>query len=1362
MLVIITLLSTLPIVSLLLFFSTLLNPPIIMSAPIGYAPSNKLNFDGDEGKYELWEIKFLAFLRLQKNLVEVVESSDVTGIADYVEKNSRIFAHIVQFLDDTSLNLIIRDAKNDGRRSLEILREHYLGSSKPRIIALYTELCSMKIGESESVTDYLIRAETAATSLKTAKEAVSDSLLIAMVIKGLPDSYKAFTTVITQNKDEPKFSDFKKSLRSYEESEKCRSSNAMSNDNVMAVKSKSIMNRPGINEVLKCFACSGIGHRKSQCPTFSNKKSRWCENCKSKTHDTNWCRSKNSAKAVKSESSEKSFVFKVNIDDEQMHDPIFTKCNLLVDTGASSHILNDQSKFVDLDKNFNSSKHYIELADGSRKNNIVSARGNAMVKVPDCEGTLQDVLLKNALCIPSFSQNIFSVQAATSQGSKVKFYPDAAELIANNGKRFDIVKSGKLYYLDKVNAVKNKNVQTFSLREWHKVLGHCNKKDVLKLEQNVTGMKISDAEDFECNVCPLGKMTQTFSHKPDKEANAPLELVYCDLTGPITPHALNHSCYVIVFVDDFSNLITVYFLKNKNDACAATERFLADMAPWGTVKSIRTDNGGEFKNHSFESLLVKNKIKHEFTCSYSSFQNGGAERSFRSLFDMARCLLIESNLPKNLWNYAVRMSAYLRNRCISSRTQKTPFENFTGSKPDFSKLHGFGSTCFSYEHKKTKLDNRSKQGIFIGYDVNSPALLVYFPEKRVVTRSRCVVFHDRSFSDPDIKLPHIDVNEDTPLVYVDSNDEETSHDASSQNVPNGRVMTPVENVPNGGVMTPVEAHGGEPLRESRPKRIRKKPDYLDQYVTDNFDHIGFCDLDYCYFIKNVPNSYGQAVASIDSDKWKTAMMEEMSALEENNTFEVSSLPENRKVIGGRWVFAVKLGPNNEEKFKARYVAKGYSQVENIDYEETFSPTAKITSIRMLVQVSVQNGYILHQMDFKTAYLNADIDREIYVEQPPGFVQGNGNKVLRLNKSLYGLKQSGRNWNNVLHQFLTSQGYIQSLSDYCLYVKICNGSKIIVLIWVDDLIIAASSHELLDTLKVSLAQSFKMKDLGKLSHFLGINFTVSDSKVFMSQENYLTRVLERFNMLDCNPKSLPCDASVLSETTSSSTLLEDDKLYRQIVGSLIYAMSCTRPDLCYVVGKLSQKLSKPTNADLSLAKLVLRYIKGTLNYGLTFSKSRADLKITGYCDADYANSSDRKSISGYCFALSETGPIISWKSKKQQVIALSSCESEYISLAYATQEAVFLRQLYSDLTNSDTTSVTINCDNQGAIMLAKNPVFHQRSKHIDVKYHYIRSQIENGTIVLLYVPTAENVADVFTKPANKCSLHKFINHLNGSK
>ena len=440
------------------------------------------------------------------------------------------------------------------------------------------------MGEGETTTDYIIRAETAATSLKAAGEVISDGLLVAMTLKGLPTSYKTFATIVMQKEPPMAFSVFKVALRNHEENERCCNNGDGGNtDGVMLTTNGT--NKPNKFQG-KCFKCGRKGHRSSDC--YSKKVAdKWCQRCKNNSHNTKDCRKGNSDAAksatglqeqkLKNDTSSHSFVF--TIKDQGSRGEVIS--NLLLDTGATSHIINDKSKFLDFDKKFDPSTHFIELADGSRAN-VVLGRGNAQVKLYDVNGNVQDVVLNNALYIPSYNQNIFSVPAAIDKGGSITLEKDAKSFRAPNGTMFSIKQQGRLFYL---NNVSNQNNAT-TLMEWHKIMGHCNFNDLRKLQGVVEGMKIVDDRQCDCAICTQGKMCQFRNRKPDERAKEPLEFVHCDLAGPISPVAKDGFRYTLSFVDDYTGVNTVYFLKHKSDTVEATEKFLADTAPFGKIKRI--------------------------------------------------------------------------------------------------------------------------------------------------------------------------------------------------------------------------------------------------------------------------------------------------------------------------------------------------------------------------------------------------------------------------------------------------------------------------------------------------------------------------------------------------------------------------------------------------------------------------------------------------------------------------------------------------------------------------------------------------------------------------------------------------------
>ena len=471
----------------------------------------------------------------------------------------------------------------------------------------------------------------------------------------------------------------------------------------------------------KCYACKKDGHFARSCPNI------YCTFCKINGHTLEKCRKKESSR-----SEDKVDTAKVATESGDADSHTYALCarssnsnhqGLLVDTGATSHIVSDHSKFTDFQSDFRPSKHYIELADGS-KSCAALKRGTAYVSIKDADGRLFPVRLQNTLYVPSYKTNIFSVNAAVRNGASMTFGPSCSFMTTGDGRRFDFIRDDKLYYLpaplsssvDKCDTDRVSVNKERTMKQLHSIMGHCNQDDLQKLEGVVDGLKISDRDSkFFCDICCRGKLPHsTVCKKPDARARKPLDLVHSDLSGAVEPVAKDGHKYCICFVDDFSGMMFHYFLKHKSDTTRATARFIADMAHIGSIKRLRTDNGGEYVGADFKDLLIQHSIKHEFSSPNTPQQNGTAERSWRTTFDMVRCMLLDSNLPKNLWPYALATSGYTRNRCYQKRMDSTPYELFTGRRPNLSGMAAIGSKVFVLVEKRRKLDDRSVEGVFCG------------------------------------------------------------------------------------------------------------------------------------------------------------------------------------------------------------------------------------------------------------------------------------------------------------------------------------------------------------------------------------------------------------------------------------------------------------------------------------------------------------------------------------------------------------------------------------------------------------------------------------------------------------------------
>ena len=497
------------------------------------------------------------------------------------------------------------------------------------------------------------------------------------------------------------------------------------------------------------------------------------------------------------------------------------------------------------------------------------------------------------------------------------------------------------------------------------------------------------------------------------------------------------------------------------------------------------------------------------------------------------------------------------------------------------------------------------------------------------------------------------------------------------------------------------------------------------------------------------------------------MKEEMVSLKKHGAWALVPRPAGVSPIKARWVFKVKLDSNSKPiRYKARVVAKGFQQVYGLDYHETFAPVAKIKSMKLVLAIAAQFDLELKQLDFDTAFLNASLTEEVYMEQPDGFQIGGPNLVCKLLKALYGLKQAPYEWNQILHRFMITIGYKAIIADPCVYVKrFPSGRFIILCLYVHDTIAAYHKQDesIWLTDKKKIADQYQIKDLGDCEWILNMRVTRDRrlKQITLCQEAYVNRVLQQYNLDQCNStinpepikdQSLPVDGTELVPLTEAQ-----HSTYRSIVGALQYAASTTRVDIAHAVGTLSRHLATPAQHNLKAAKQCLRYLSGTANYGMIFSGNRSTPhSIIAYTDASWGNDlTDRKSTTGTI--IKYNGNVISWLSKKQPTVATSTTEAEYMALGAAAKEALWYQYWIKEVFNVDTVPV-IYGDNQSANCLSKNDLNHQRTKHIDITHHFLRDHVYNKRIDIQWIPTDKQQADLLTKALDTKQFSKLRDQL----
>ncbi|PKU71327.1 Retrovirus-related Pol polyprotein from transposon TNT 1-94 [Dendrobium catenatum] len=526
--------------------------------------------------------------------------------------------------------------------------------------------------------------------------------------------------------------------------------------------------------------------------------------------------------------------------------------------------------------------------------------------------------------------------------------------------------------------------------------------------------------------------------------------------------------------------------------------------------------------------------------------------------------------------------------------------------------------------------------------------------------------------------------------------------------------------------------------------------------TGSLKPINRLNLFHANLADNEPSAPSTYTEASKLPEWHRAMADEFFALQTQGTWSLVPPPLNSSVLGCKWTYRLKLHSDGSiAKHKARLVALGNHQEFGMDYTETFSPVAKLPTIRILLIVALHNDWQIQQLDVANAFLHGSLSETVYMRQPRGFEDTtNPTHVCQLHKAIYGLKQAPRQWYNTLTSFLVSIGFIHSKSDPSLLIFKTRNVQLYLLIYVDDILLTGNDSTALNNIIQQLKTKFLMKVLGPVSSFLGINISRSSNQYFLNQKQYAKSILNTAHFTSCKPLSNPT-CTKLPQTYASDPVLDDPNVYRSITGSLQY-LTLTRPDISFSVNLLSQHMHLPQPQHVYLLKRLLRYIQGTLNFGIPILKS--NLRLSAYSDADWAGDPiSRKSTSGYCSYLGNT--LISWTVKKQTTVARSSTESEYRSLVALAADVIWIRRILEDFGISQDSPTDLFCDNTSTIALANNPVFHARTKHIEIDHRFVRDHILKGTIRVLPISSKEQVADILTKSLSTPRFHELRLKLN---
>jgi transposase InsO family protein len=762
---------------------------------------------------------------------------------------------------------------------------------------------------------------------------------------------------------------------------------------------------------------------------------------------------------------------------------------------------------------------------------------------------------ENVLLVEDMKHNLLSVSQMCDQGHKVTFDSQKCEIRKEgSGKLIATAArtSSNIYVLSEIGNEKCCLGKEDESWLWHRRMGHIHFDNLVKVSKReaVREMpQITKPTNTLCKHCQQGKQTKTRFKSKEYSMTRPLEIVHTDLVGPTTTKGLKGEKYFMLLVDDYTRMTTVFFLKNKSEAFENFKIYkeMVENEMDSKIKCLRSDNGGEFTSKEFMDYCSSHGIKRQFSVARTPQQNGVVERKNMTIQEMARTMLMDSKLTDIFWTQAVHTKVHIQNRVmLRNNTDKTPYELWKGRPTNVKHFRVFGSKCYIKREygRMGKFDSRVDKGVLVGYSSTRKAYKCYNLRLNKVVESINVTIDETGRQE--LKEEE---NESMEQLYEEeTKDEKEGEDEEDPTETKEQVQQVTPKTPSrrvhknhpsdqiirnkdAGVETRRRIHSPEQTHLALTSTI--EPTYFEEANKDEF--------------------------------WNKAMDEELDQIEKNDTWELVPRPKDKNVIDTKWVYMNKLNEDGQvTRNKARLVCKGYAQVEGIDFEETFSPVARMEAIRLLLAYACSKNIKVYQMDVKSTFLNGELEEEVYIEQPEGFqLSENTYYVCKLKKALYGLKQAPRAWYSRLDKYLQQAGFRKGSADNNLYIKVSQDSILLIEVYVDDIIFGSDDDRLSQKFAKDMQNEFEMSLLGELSFFLGLQIRQSNQGIFISQTKYIREMLKRFRMEDCKPVITPMQTSCkLSKDDDSKST--DQRQYKSMIGSLLY-VTTSRPDVMQVVG-----------------------------------------------------------------------------------------------------------------------------------------------------------------------------------------------------
>ena len=1044
-----------------------------------------------------------------------------------------------------------------------------------------------------------------------------------------------------------------------------------------------------------------------------------------------------------------------------------------LDSGATSHYFDSLDKFVPS----TIKKCHVPITIAGGKKIFATHKGTIKLPVQLPNGMIVVRHLRDSFYVPGLEHNLISLRRLDELGHRMVSENGTMKVFTGSGKVFlhgSIVNG--LYRLStpavppQIASLADNTGSLPDVDLWHRRLGHAAG---IYLKNLVSGKQ----QLSYCDACVKAKSHRRPVRQVNglkSVAKCPLQIVVSDLCGPMRTQSLSGKYYLATIIDVATRFIFSFFIRYKSDFTAVLSSWLEFIKrQTGKVpKRFHADGGTEYVNKDTTALFEKHGVKFTTTAPYSPFQNAIAERANRSLFESARAMMIQAGAPKNLWAEAVKYAAYIRNRTPhKGLDMQLPFDLFpplSGRRHTDVHRHTRIWGCRAWLHigkkKAGKLSARAVECVFLGVDSMKQGYRLYRLDNSSICISRNVVFDESVFPWLDAHggtVPQPAGDAYVPVEVVGADDDSESSAPKSAWQRESQPAAPATSTrslrrnpePSAQALRNIAGDAADVAvsDDEMPDLVSSSdddsdddslPDLASDTSSDESDD-GHDDITpSVYFARsnraarfNRPRFKRKKSKSHDPDepstrkkmlqlpksvrdKWFGAEHEEMDSIKKRKTWievpEEEAKQAGREPLGNKWVYKIKRNVDHSvERYKARLTVQGFKQIYGLDYEEVFSAVAQLKSFRLLLALSLVFNWKVTQVDIKCAFLHGDLKETVYMKHPDGY-PGTPGTVLKLVKALYGLKQSGRVFSEKLFSVLSKIGFRKNGADTCVLFH--STWLVFMCVVVDDLAIFTANEEARKKVMSALRAEFDVKDLGTLSRYVNIQVERGKGKIFVHQRAHVEGVIKKFGMVECKPSPTPAVPSA-ELTKKQCPVSKDEKKemaevpYRQMVGSLWYAANGTRPDIVYATNVVSKYGNNPGVSHFKAVKRILRYLRGSLSRGITYTVSN-NVDIVAYSDSDWAADTDtRRSRTGYVILISG-GPVI-WQTKSQKTVALSSCEAELYALCDCVKELLWLIQFLKDM-NISFTQPILYVDNQGAIALAKNPVNHQRSKHIDIK------------------------------------------------